>query len=368
MKQLYSLTTLAIALALSTTTNAQGTYTAVRSGNWSGTGPNSIWATVAPSPVCNNCDIIINDGVTVHMDASILLTGTSTMTIGTVGSPLTTLLTFDQSTIVSTDHTVHNNINIESSSLATINVASANATIDATNTGSDDGIFLATSTPSGISPYIYNGRLGTNAPNFSNQTTLTGPIILNSNGTLPITLSDFNATLNNGSVNLDWTTVLEINSDHFAVERSTDAGAHWSTIGVVAAHGNSSLPLSYSFTDGKPAAGTAEYRLQMVDLDGKYEYSEVKAVRNGLIASVSVYPNPARDYVNVTLAGSTIQGQGAIVRLINQSGQLLQERTVTSGTGATVALSVSSYPQGNYLIIVVGADGSKQVSKLLISK
>ena len=376
MKQFYSLTTLTLALTLTATTFGQsysGTYTAVRSGNWSATGASSIWATVAPSAVCDNCHIVINDGVTVTMDASLTLSGThgpSLMSIGTAGSSQITKLVFAKSNNNPNDAwSNHNNINMVYTDLITITLGSSNASIDATTTGQQDGIFLATPTPGALTPYSYSARLGTAAVgNYANPLTLTGPNTLQANGTLPIILSDFSASLDKGSVNLSWTTVLEINSDHFAIERSTDAGAHWNTIGTVAAHGNSSLPLNYSFTDGNAAAGTAEYRLQLVDLDGKYDYSPIRVIRNGLITSVSVYPNPARDYVNVTLASSAIQGQGAIVRLINQSGQLLQERSVTSTSGTTVALSVSSYPQGNYLIVVVGADGSKQVSKLLISK
>jgi hypothetical protein len=302
------------------------------------------------------------------MDASILLSGNSLVSIGTPGSSQTTKLEFSQTNNnTNNPWTAHHNLNMVYGDPVTIALGSSNASIDATITNNQDGVFLAVPTTGANSPYQPIARLGT-AAQYPNALTLTGPNTLNSVGTLPIILSGFNALLDNGSVSLSWTTVLEINSDHFAVQRSTDAGAHWSTIGTVAAHGNSSLPLSYSFTDAQAAAGTAEYRLQLVDLDGKYDYSQVRAIRNGLITSVGVYPNPARDYVNVTLAASSVQGQGAIVRLINQSGQLLQERSVTNATGTTVALSVSSYPQGNYLIVVVGADGSKQVSKLLISK
>ncbi|MBS1601790.1 MAG: T9SS type A sorting domain-containing protein [Bacteroidetes bacterium] len=365
MKQLYSLKTLTLALTLTATTGfAQsytgGTYTTVMPGDWTG----NIWATVPPPAECNNCLIVIGDGNAVNMNTTLTLKGNSLLSIGTAGSGLTTKLTFPFS---GSTATVHNRLNIIYGDPVTITLGSSNASIDATTTGPNDGVFLAVPTPTGNDPYFYIARLGTTA-NYPNPTTLSGPNSLSSIGTLPIILSDFNASLDNGSVTLSWTTALEINSDHFAVERSTDAGAHWSTIGTVAAHGNSSLPLSYSFNDGNPAAGTAEYRLQLVDLDGKYDYSQVRAVRNGLITSVGVYPNPARDYVNVTLAAGSLQGQGAIVRLINQSGQLLQERTVTNASGTTVALSVGSYPQGNYLIVVVGADGSKQVSKLLISK
>jgi len=88
------------------------------------------------------------------------------------------------------------------------------------------------------------------------------------------------------------------------VQSSTNAGASWNNIGTVAAHGNSSTPINYSFTDTKPANGTTEYRLEMVDKNGSTAYSTVVAVRIGVATSVSVYPNPASNNVNVVLGGS----------------------------------------------------------------
>jgi hypothetical protein len=367
MKQLYSLTTFAVALTLFAQTSfAQtypgGTYTAVQSGNWTNNAT-PVWQTVEPSNPCNSCHIIINDGVKVTLNNTVMLSGASLLTIGTTGAAQQSTLFIPFSSNITT--ALHNRLELVYGDPVNVTVSNSNASIDASTTGSFDGVFLAVPTPTAQSPFMYIARLGTSAQ-YDNATQLVGPNTLNSTGVLPIILSGFSATLSEGGVDLSWTTQLEINSDHFAVERSVDAGAHWAVIGVVAAHGNSSTALNYSFTDSKPAAGTSEYRLQMVDKDAKYDYSEVKTIRNGLITAVSVYPNPARDYVSVTLGGSTTQS--VVVRLLNQSGQLLLEKNVSNAGGTTVSLAVGSYPQGNYLIVVMGADGSKQVSKLLISK
>ncbi|HEY4289498.1 MAG TPA: T9SS type A sorting domain-containing protein, partial [Puia sp.] len=316
-----------------------------------------------PSNPCNNCHIIISDGVKVTLNTSVMLTGTSLLTIGSAGSAQQSGLIIPFSS--NAPAAVHNRLELVYGDPVSVTVSNSNASIDASTTGSLDGVFLAVPTPTGMNPYSYIARLGTSAL-YVDATQLFGPNTLSSSGVLPIILSDFSATLNNGNVDLGWTTQMEINSDHFAIELSTDAGAHWSVIGVVAAHGNSSTVLNYSFQDSKPSAGTSEYRLQMVDKDAKYAYSEVKTIRNGLITAVSVYPNPARDYVNVTLGGSNTQS--AVIRLLSQSGQLLVEKNVSNAGGTTIPLAVSLYPTGNYLIVVVGADGSKQVSKLLISK
>jgi hypothetical protein len=197
-------------------------------------------------------------------------------------------------------------------------------------------------------------------------TLLGGPITLSSTGTLPIILTGFTAVADNSQVNLTWTTELEINSDHFVVQSSTNAGGSWNNIGTVAAHGNSSTPINYSFTDTKPANGTTEYRLEMVDKNGSTAYSTVVAVRIGLATSVSVYPNPASTYVNIVLGGSATGNVS--IRLINTTGQVLIEKTVSNAAGTTVPLNVSNFPQGDYLIVVVGSDGTQQVNKLLITK
>ncbi len=366
MKQIYSFATLAIALTLfAQTSSAQtysgGTYNAFQSGNWSNNAT-PVWD-APPSNPCNNCHIVIHDGVKVTLNTSVMLSGTSLLTIGSEGASQQSglLIPFSSNSTTAT----HNRLELVYGDPVQVTVSSSNATIDASTTGSFDGVFLAVPTPTAQSPYSYIARVGTSAL-YDNATQLAGPNTLSSSGTLPIILSGFSAQLDNGAVDLNWTTQIEINSDHFAVERSTDAGAHWDVIGVVAAHGNSSTVLNYSFSDSKPGSGTSEYRLQSVDRDAKYAYSEVKTIRNGLITAVSVYPNPARDYVNVTLGGTNTQS--AVVRLLNQSGQILLEKNVSNGGGTTIPLAVSSYPTGNYLIVVIGADGSKQVSKLLISK
>lgn len=371
MKRFYSLTTFAVALTLfSQTASAQagGTYTAKFAGRWTNNGATPIWLTSAPPAVCNNCAIIIDAPGNVILNTSVTLTNGSTLTINS-GS---TLIIADSG---AANFQAGNNIIMDGTGATnTIRLADNTSFLNASGASGYNGVLISQPNGSdknylkyyGTSPVYFSTANGNLNGNAIYGTTQLGGAILNSTGTLPIVLTGFSAVLNNGEVDLSWSSQLEINADHYSVERSTDAGAHWSVIGTVAAHGNSSTILNYSFTDSKPATGTSQYRLQLVDLDAKYAYSEVKSVRNGLVTSVSVYPNPAHDYVNVTLAAAA--SNGTVVRLMNQSGQLLQEKSVTGAAGSTIALSVSSYPQGNYLVVVVGADGSKQVSKLMITK
>ncbi|HXB95307.1 MAG TPA: hypothetical protein VNU70_09120, partial [Puia sp.] len=168
-----------------------------------------------------------------------------------------------------------------------------------------------------------------------------GPSMMSSGGlvpgnTLPVVLDGFTAVLNSDkTVALTWETRQEMNSADFTIERSAD-GEDWENIGTVRAQGNSTSATDYSFTDEHPVGGTNFYRLQMVDIDNSFAYSDVKVVRTSVINQVTFFPNPARDYVNVSLGGATATTDMVAVRLINLSGRVMQEQRVAPAPGTIV--------------------------------
>jgi len=354
MKKIYTLSLALLALALLNSASAQ-TYNAIRSGNWSNAitwDPNSI-----PSATCNNCTINIGANLTVTLDAAVVLTGTSRIVLNT-----NAVLVIPGSS--TNANAPHNSITMVQSTPGPSIQLLTGASINATATRTYDGIFSRI-TIFGI-PINYK-LVGTPVLFFPAVvgTTVTGPATLSSNGTLPVILTDFNAVLDKGAVDVTWTTQTEINADHFSVERSAD-GANWSSIGTVAAAGNSVSVLNYSFTDNAPLASVNYYRLQNVDRDGKFTYTEVKVVRGSLIKGFSIFPNPASDNVYVTLSSAATKD--ITLRLINQAGQVLQEKKVSNAAGTTVSLPVRAYPSGTYMLQIKTTDGVQQTSKLLITR
>ena len=198
-----------------------------------------------------------------------------------------------------------------------------------------------------------------------------GPVSLSSAGlvpgnTLPVVLVGFTALLNNDkTITLDWNTQMEVNSGSFEIERSAD-GESWTAIGSVMAKGNSSVVTNYSFTDALPLSGTNLYRLRMIDLDNSYGYTDVKVIRTSVVSKISFFPNPAREYVNVSLGVGS--GTQVVVRLINPAGQLLQEKSAESRAGVIISFPVGNYAPGLYILSVVGADGTRESRQLLISR
>jgi hypothetical protein len=369
MKSFYIL---AVALGILLFVNdASAQYVAVRSGNWSVTaGPNTPWdPSGRPPSNCNNCTITINSNVSVILDAHVTLTGTSDLKIGSDGTGPAKLIIGASG---GTDFASSFNLILSSAGTDNTNLRLlfANTTVDATAAGMRDGVFTQNGSYSkqvGNRPgTVFNpdGSLSSDFP-VQGGNLLTGPSNLSGAGPLPIILMAFTATSEKGNVDLKWTSAQESNSDFFAIERLDPANSTWESIGRVTAQGNSSHEVQYSFNDESPRSGINEYRLRLVDRDGRYTYSEVKAVTLGAF-DAKIFPNPASDYAYVSLSSAAVGTQS--VRLFSQSGQLLIEKKVDNAAGTIVSLPVSNYPQGNYLIIVTGANGSRQVSKLFISR
>jgi len=99
---------------------------------------------------------------------------------------------------------------------------------------------------------------------------------------LPVIFSSFTAVAGQGTAaQLHWTTAQEQNNRGFTIERST-GGPEFSAIGFVPTKntgGNSSLPTEYEFVDRNlPAESKIAWRLRQEDLDGEFEYSEIRSI------------------------------------------------------------------------------------------
>ena len=155
---------------------------------------------------------------------------------------------------------------------------------------------------------------------------------------LPVTLSSLDARTEGKRVSVVWTTASETGSDYFEVQRSSD-GTNFLPLGRSAAQGNSRSSVDYLLYDDNPLEGMNYYRLRQVDIDGSAHLSKVVTVKYSLNGDLSVYPNPAGQWLHLTGAAD------------------LNEVTVTSLTGRTLRLplvdngiDVSTLASGIYLL------------------
>jgi hypothetical protein len=94
---------------------------------------------------------------------------------------------------------------------------------------------------------------------------------------LPIEFLDFSALFEANIVRLLWRTASEHESDYFVVERSVD-GAVFEEVTRVQSAGESLHAQDYEVVDSEPLSGISYYRLRQVDVDGRYDFSNVVPV------------------------------------------------------------------------------------------
>jgi hypothetical protein len=205
-----------------------------------------------------------------------------------------------------------------------------------------------------------NGKNACSAPLVYGPASLSFAGISNT-ALLPVKLSSFGVKVVNNAAEIAWTTDAEMNARSFDVERSNDAQT-WGTAGSVKATGNSSVVSSYEFRDALKVGGKYYYRLKMIDQDGGYSYSPVRSVNVEGTIEMTIYPNPAAEYVMIRSKNGADDKLN--IQLLNQTGQVVKQ---INGNGNSV-LSVNSFNNGNYFVRVINANGSVQSFKLMIKK
>lgn len=163
---------------------------------------------------------------------------------------------------------------------------------------------------------------------------------------LPVTLNNFKGNAVNNNNHLSWETKSELNTEAFEIEKSID-GISFEKIGVVAAKGNSNEALVYSYTDKSSGAGINYYRLKMIDKDGKYSYSPVVQIKNASKEiSISLFPNPATDKININHPFTT---QAAKATIYSSNGTVVYTRVITTGVTRTT-LDLQPLNKGVYYL------------------
>jgi hypothetical protein len=185
-----------------------------------------------------------------------------------------------------------------------------------------------------------------------------GQFTIASNGTspLPVSLLSFGGKRAGETVvGLNWTTAQEINSRGFEVERSY-TGENFEAIGFVKSTGsNKATKNAYAYTDKTVNAGKAVYyRLKQLDMDGKYAYSPVvfiEATGTKASNSITAYPNPFSDNLNVELSASA--AGAATLRIVDIAGKVLYSANHHMAAGSnTLNIDADSLQSGVYFLSV----------------
>jgi hypothetical protein len=191
-----------------------------------------------------------------------------------------------------------------------------------------------------------------------------------SGAAVPVSLVSFNGSRQANNNALSWTTATEINNAGFELQRSVD-GKSFSSLAFVASkaeNGTSNASLTYSFNDKIVLAASYYYRLKQIDKDGKSIVSNIvfiKGTKATKLEMVSIYPNPAVENLNVSVASPKSDKVTFIISDLAGKVIIRQSANVVNGDN-NIQLNVSSLAKGTYTVKAVCADGCETaISKFI---
>lgn len=167
---------------------------------------------------------------------------------------------------------------------------------------------------------------------------------------LPIELTDFYATQEEGAVRLTWNVASEVNTREYWIEKSVDA-INWIKFETVMPSSQSNKNLSYHALDNSPVKGLNYYRLSNVDNDGKVTLQPIISV-NYMNKSNNFLYSQNEDDLIIT-SNTTLKNAG--LNLLDVTGRIIKKITIDANNPTFISkrdigkglflLECETYPQ-----------------------
>ncbi|MFT4664778.1 MAG: subtilisin-like proprotein convertase family protein [Patescibacteria group bacterium] len=178
---------------------------------------------------------------------------------------------------------------------------------------------------------------------------------------LPVDLLSFDVSGRENAIHLDWKTANEVDNAGFEIERRTETEREFTTIGDVLATDEVRQVNNYEYFDEDVRPGTQYYyRLRQNDLDGKFEYSQIRTASiEGAKLGLQVYPSPVRGELFGLL---NIESGEAELQLHDLNGRVIKEQVVS---GNEFVMDLGGLPAGIY-VLRARHDGGEEIIKLVV--
>jgi len=161
---------------------------------------------------------------------------------------------------------------------------------------------------------------------------------------LPVTWGTIGAIEKNKHAIITWSTFSEINNDYFVIERATKNLNVFKPIGMVDGEGYSDTKIDYQFIDETPEAGENLYRIQQVDLDGSFEYSEITSINfTSNQNQINAFPNPFSSTLILSLSNIS-----SPIAIVNSTGQVFYNSSTNQDQ---LQINTQNWPAGIYFLI-----------------
>ena len=161
----------------------------------------------------------------------------------------------------------------------------------------------------------------------------------------PVSLISYIGTERNGRCELTWETKNEVDVQQYEVEFSTN-GTDFKQAGIVTASKSS----RYRFIHTHNQTGNLYYRLRILDMDGKFEYSKIIQIASTFSGSENfVRPTIITNHhlnIDIRLPFNQVQ-------LVNLDGRVVWHQDVHGRTGS-LRFALPMLLPGNYVVRLIG--------------
>lgn len=186
---------------------------------------------------------------------------------------------------------------------------------------------------------------------------------------LDVNILSFAANLQNETVKLSWRVTSDKPITYFIIERSID-GANFSKIAEVPGSNNLNSPVTFKYSDDitNVNSNTFFYRVTVISPENGIKTTQIVSVkRQGGNYELSINPNPARNYVTISL--SVKRDMSVELNVLDATGKVVlrQKQQISAGTNSFPLEGAHRLPDGMYNVMVKSGD-DVQYKKLIIQR
>jgi len=183
---------------------------------------------------------------------------------------------------------------------------------------------------------------------------------------LPISLVSFDASVNNGIVNLTWETSSEQDNDFFIVERSRD-GQTFETLTKIDGAGTTTQALKYQAKDTNPFKGTSYYRLSQTDFDGATSYYKVLSIKiDGFPEVTRLYPNPVDKEAQLHVDFFAEEDGPVKISIVDPAGLSTESGRIEVKAGANLFEFTPHFKSSGVHVIIIRTRDKAQALRLVV--
>lgn len=202
------------------------------------------------------------------------------------------------------------------------------------------------------------GTYTVNVINPDGQTSSTTFVLATTCVIVQVTIVDFTGSKGRDGVDLKWITSNEVDLKNFIVEKSPD-GITFENFATVDAVGNTSTNTSYSTVDHHPFPNFSYYRLKIYNNKGNFKYSKVIKVETDQrnVALTRLYPNPAKNTINVELYST--DAEVVYINVFDYAGSRVISQAIQLSAGINkIPVKTDFLPVGGYVLELIDNNNS----------